>query len=683
MEEGEKKRYRGRLNMYVNWPLILSALVLCMTGVAFAFSCRAGLVSLVFAAVYIAAALSIRLLNKRVILNDMINFATRYGQVQKQLLKGLAVPYALLDESGRFIWCNAEFQELAGKAPVFGKSVTSVIPALTKGKLPEQDETASETFSLDDRDFRADMRKIPLKEITHDSLILSPGEFSGELITLFLFDETEICHYKRLNEQQRLVCGYIYMDNYDEAMENVEEVRRSLLSALIDRRIKKYFSMYDAVVRSFEKDKYYVTMKKEAFERMLANRCDILEDVKTVRVGNEMSVTLSMGFGLGTESLIEDAQYARNAIDLALGRGGDQMVVKTPEKTTYFGGKSQKVEKSTRVKARVKAHALREIIESKDRVFVMGHQITDIDTFGSAIGIYRATVQMEKKCHIVINDVTVSIRPFYEAFVNNQEYDPDMFVTNSEALQLADQNAALVVVDTNKPSLTECPDLLSRCKSIVVLDHHRQGSEIIENATLSYIEPYASSACEMVAEILQYISENIRIKGIEADSLYAGIVIDTNNFMTKAGVRTFEAAAFLRRNGADITRVRKLFRNEFEDFRARAETVKGAELFLGKYALSICPGYGLNSPTVVGAQAANELLNISAVRASFVLTEYQSRIYISARSIDEVNVQLVMERLGGGGHMNIAGAQLTDMTAAEAMDMLKNTLQNMEEEGQI
>ncbi len=397
-----------------------------------------------------------------------------------------------------------------------------------------------------------------------------------------------------------------------------------------------------------------------------------------------MSVTLSMGFGLETGSLAEDTAYAGSAIDLALGRGGDQAVVKTVSRTTYYGGKSLQMEKNTRVKARVKAQALREIIEQKERVFCMGHQITDIDTFGAAVGIYRVTRQLDKKCHIVINNVTQSIKPFIDAYSREADFDPDMFVTSAEALQLADSDSSvMVVVDTNKPSITECPELLRRIRSIVVLDHHRIGTETIDNATLSYIEPFASSACEMVAEILQYISDNIRIKGVEADSLYAGIMIDTNNFMTKAGVRTFEAAAFLRRSGADITRVRKLFRNDIDSFKARAEVVRNAELFHDRYAISICNGDGLVSPTVTGSQAANELLNINSVKASFVLTEYQNRIYISARSIDEINVQLVMEKLGGGGHMNIAGAQLTDMSPETAKQKLKDVIDEMEKEGEI
>lgn len=678
----KKTRYKGTLRLYITWPLILTLLLLAGAFGIYFINARAGYAAFGVTFIYAVIALSVRFYNRRSIANDLVNFATSFGQVQKGLLKGLALPYALLDENGRFVWCNSEFQALIGKELPFGKSITTFVPELTKDRLPMGEENVEMEFSVNGRDFRADIRRNSLDEMVRDSLITDDEGFTGSIITLFLFDETEINLLKKKNRDETIVAGYIYMDNYDEAMEDVEEVRRSLLVALIDRKIKKYFAEYDAVVKNLERDKYFVTMKRIAFDRLVENRFDILEDVKTVKVGNEMSVTLSMGFGLETGTLAEDNSYARSAIDLALGRGGDQAVVKTTNNTTYYGGKSMQMEKNTRVKARVKAQALREIIEQKERVFCMGHQITDIDTFGAAVGVFRVTKQLNKKCHIVINNVTQSIRPFVDACSKESDFDPDMFVTNSEALQLADPgNSVMVVVDTNKPSITECPELLKRIETIVVLDHHRIGTETIENATLSYIEPFASSACEMVAEILQYISDNIRIKSVEADSLYAGIMIDTNNFMTKAGVRTFEAAAFLRRCGADITRVRKLFRNDMGSFQARAEVVRNAELFHEKYAISICDGNGLESPTVVGSQAANELLNINSVKASFVLTDYQNRIYISARSIDEINVQIIMERLGGGGHINIAGAQLTDMSPESAKQKLMDIIDDMEKEG--
>lgn len=679
----KKLKVRGQLKVYIKWPLLLSILLIAVNAGMYAIRFQAGIVMSIFTAVYIIIAAMIYFYNKPMIVSDLVNFATQYGQVQRQLLKEFALPYALLDESGRFVWLNAEFTELLHKEKYYRKSITSVIPEITKDKLPEGEDEVNICFTYEDHDFRANMRKIPLDEMVNSSAIVDDNDFEGALISLFLFDETDLNHYICENREQRLVTGLIYLDNYDEALESVEDVRRSLLTALIDRKINKYFTSLDALVRKTEKDKYIVVMKRKSFVTLAENKFDILEDVKTVNIGNEMAVTLSIGFGLDTDSFLQDASYARSAIDLALGRGGDQAVVKSPERITYYGGKSQQVEKNTRVKARVKAHALKEIIESKDRIVVMGHSITDVDTFGAAVGIYRASTLFNKKCHIVINNITSAIKPLIEGFIDNPDYEEDIFVTNNEAVQMMDANTALVVVDTNRPSYTECSELLTLCKCIVVLDHHRQGTEKIENATLSYIEPYASSACEMVAEILQYISDNIKIKNIESDCLYAGIVIDTNNFMAKTGVRTFEAAAFLRRNGADVTRVRKLFRDDIADYKARAAAVHNAQLYMDAFAISVCPTDEIESPTVVGAQAANELLNINSVKASFILTEYQNKVYISARSIDEVNVQVIMECLGGGGHMNIAGAQLENCTVDEAITTLKEVLDKMQKEGDL
>lgn len=678
-----KMKVKGQLKSYIKWPILLSILLIAMDVGMFAIKLQAGIVMAIFTLVYIIISFIIYFSNKEAIIDDLVNFATQYGQVQKQILKDFAIPYALLDDSGRFVWQNEAFEKVFHKDKLFRKSVTSFIPEITKDRLPLEEDEASLCFCTESNDFRAEMRRISLTEMVRESLIADVDDFEGCLISLFLFDETLLNESIRENQEQKLVTGLIYLDNYDEALESVEDVRRSLLTALIDRKINKYFTSLDAIVRKTEKDKYFVVMKRKSFEQLAEHRFDILEEVKTVNIGNEMAVTLSIGFGLDTQSFMEDALYARNAIDLALGRGGDQAVVKSPDRITYYGGKSQQVEKNTRVKARVKAHALKEIIEGKDRLLVMGHQISDVDTFGAAVGIYRACSTLGKKCHIVINEITTAIRPLIEGFTDNPDYGDDLFVNNSEAIQIVNANTALVVVDTNRPGFTECPDLLNLCKTIVVLDHHRQGSERIENATLSYIEPYASSACEMVAEILQYIGDNIRIKNIESDCLYAGIMIDTNNFMAKTGVRTFEAAAFLRRNGADVTRVRKMFRNDIQDYKARAEAVRNAELYKGEYAISICPVEHLESPTIVGAQAANELLNINSVKASFIMTSYQGKIYISARSIDEINVQVIMERLGGGGHMNIAGAQLLNTTVEEAVRKVKEVLDAMTEEGAL
>ena len=554
---------------------------------------------------------------------------------------------------------------------------------MTSEKLPLPDEVRDLEIVYQEHSYRLNMKRVEIQELLDASGIVEADKDRSYLISMYLFDETELKRYIRQKDEEKLVTGLLYLDNYEEALESMEEVRSSLLIALIDRKINKYFASIDGVVKKLEKDKYFLVMRKKSLDILKEKKFSILEEVKTVNIGNEMAVTISIGIGMNADTYAHTSEYARIAMELALGRGGDQVVVKDGNNITYYGGKSQMMEKTTRVKARVKAHALKEFMSSKDKVVVMGHKITDVDTFGAAIGIYRAAKTLEKKAYIVINTPTSSIRPLMDGFLHSQEYDSRMFVNSHEAKEIVDDNTVVVVVDTNRPNYTECEELLSMTKTIVVLDHHRQGKDVIQNAVLSYIEPYASSACEMVAEILQYFADGIRIRNIEADSIYAGIMIDTNNFLTKTGVRTFEAAAFLRRCGADVTRVRKLFRENVEDYRAKGEAIRNAELFREHFAISVCPSEGLESPTVVGAQAANELLNVIGVRASFVLTDYRNTIYISARSIDEINVQVIMERLGGGGHLNIAGAQLEHYSIAEATDTLKRTLQKMLDEGDI
>ena len=385
----------------------------------------------------------------------------------------------------------------------------------------------------------------------------------------------------------------------------------------------------------------------------------------------------------GGKNTLAVSQYARVAIDLALARGGDQAVIKDCHGITYYGGKREMTAKNTRVKARVKAEALREYITVNDKIFVMGHTLTDVDSFGAAIGICRAANALGKKANVVINEVSASLRPLYNMYIDNPSYPDDLFLTSEQALNLADENSMVVVVDTNRPKMVECEELLYLAKTIVVLDHHRQSSEVISNAVLSYVEPYASSACEMVAEVLQYIADGIRMKSAEADAMYAGIVIDTNNFTNQTGVRTFEAAAFLRRNGADVTRVRKLFRDDMQDYKARAAAISSAEIYREAFSIGVCPSEGLPSPTIVCAQAANELLEIKGIKASVVMTEYHGLIYLSARSIDEVNVQVMMEKLGGGGHRTIAGAQLSGISMEEAKDRVKAVIDEMLQKGDI
>ncbi|MDD3206599.1 MAG: DHH family phosphoesterase [Lachnospiraceae bacterium] len=676
-------KLKGRMKIFLQVGLVLGIVLAIVDGCIFLIDIRAGLLLSAFVVFYFAIICALLFYNKPIIMNELISFATQYGQIQRRLLRDLELPHALLDDTGKVIWTNKAFEEVIHREKGYKKSITSLFPEIAKDRLPGELEDTEVQFDYETRNYHAKMKKISLREMVQNSDIIEATDYEGYLVALYLFDETALRFALQENDDQSLAVGLIYLDNYEEALDSVEEVRRSLLIALIDRKVNKYIASIDGIIKKIEKDKYLVVLRKKSLKQLQEVRFDLLEDVKTVNIGNEMSVTLSIGIGLDGLTYSQNYEFARTSIDLALGRGGDQAVVKTPDSLTYYGGKSQQVEKNTRVKARVKAHALREIISSKDKVIVMGHRLTDVDSFGAAVGVYCIARALERKAHIVINEASTSVKPLQELFLNHPDYDDDMFLNSQQAVEMAGNNTVLVVVDVNRPMITECPDLLRICKSIVVLDHHRQGSETIENATLSYVEPYASSACEMVAEILQYIGDGIKIKSNEADSLYSGIIIDTNNFVAKTGVRTFEAAAFLRRSGADVTRVRKLFREDAGEYKAKAEAVRHAEIYRGDYAISVCPSEDIESPTIIGAQAANELLDIKGIKASFVLTEYQNTIYVSARSIDEVNVQIIMERIGGGGHMNIAGAQMQDITVGQGIDMVKSTLDTMIEEGEI
>lgn len=678
--KNKNMRLKGQLRMYMQWPLIMTILLLAMNIWMYMTDQKAGLTMTVFVIIYVVIVGLLYFYNRSLILADLIQFSTQYKGIQNTLLKELTVPYAIILEDGHILWKNDRFSEIVDGREKF---IQKVIPELNKGIFPKDDETRSELeITYKERDYQVELRRISLEGFSESERMLQIPKEKEYFIALYMRDVTELNSYIRENEDQRLIAGLIYIDNYDEVMESVEEVRQSLLVALIDRKINKYINDVDGIVKKLENDKYFFVVKKESYRKFEADRFSLLEEVKQVNIGNARSATLSIGLGLNTATYALSYNYARMAIDLALARGGDQAVIKDCKGITYFGGKKEQTAKNTRVKARVKAEALREFIVAKDQVIVMGHKISDPDSFGACMGIYRAAVALEKKAHIVINDVSTSIKPLYDEIAQSSVYGKDIFLTSGEALDYISDSAMVVVVDTNKPQMTECPELLKRSKTIAVLDHHRQSSTVIDNAVLSYIEPYSSSTCEMVAEVLQYIVDDIKVPSIEADCLYAGIMIDTRNFMNRTGVRTFEAAAYLRRCGADITRVRKMFRDDMESYRAKAEAMRMAEVYREQYAIAECPS-AIASPTVLAAQTANELLDINGIKASFVLTVYDGRIFLSARSIDEVNVQIIAEKLGGGGHINSAGAQFEHTNVKEAIEALKVTIDQMIEEGDI
>lgn len=676
-------KLKGKLRIYLYMPLVLTLLLLAVNIVIYTQNTGLGMLFTGFTILYFFIMLFAYIRMKPHLASEMINFGTQYATVQKQLLDEFEVPYALLDYNAKFVWVNEQFAKITGKDKKYHKSITTILPTLTKEMLQRAEAVETIHVTLNERDYRVSMKRIYFDEMTQDSTMLSFDEKEQYLTAVYMFDETEWNQNLREKEEQKLVAGLVYIDNYDEALDSIEDVKRSLLVALIERKINKYFYEIDALVRKMEKDKYFVVFKKKYLKQLMDDRFSLIEDVKTIKVGNEMSVTLSIGIGADGTSYAQNYEYARTSIDLALGRGGDQVVLREGEDIFYYGGNTQQVERNTRVKARVKAHALREIIQSREHVVIMGHSISDVDSLGAAIGIYCAARELGKRAQIVLNEVTTSLAPLVECFSEEKGYPADLFIKNDEAILITDKNTLVVVVDVNRPSYTECPELLKRTDTICVFDHHRQGSEVIENPVLSYVEPYASSACEMIAEVLQYFAENIKLAPAEADCIYAGMLIDTNNFMTKTGVRTFEAAAYLRRAGAEMTRVRKLLRNDMKEYKARAEAVRHAEVYRNVFAISSCPSEHLESPTIVGAQAADEMLNIVGIKASFVLTEHNGKIYVSARSIDEVNVQLIMERLGGGGHLSVAGAQLKNCTMYQAKQKVQNTLDEMIKAGDI
>lgn len=675
-------KLKGKLKGYTQTPLVLTALFGAMDVWMYVLNIKAGVLGSVFVGIYFFVMLFVYWRNKPILMNELIDFATQYGTVQKRLLNEFEVPYAVMDATGKLLWMNRQFEALSEKNKGYHKSITTIFPQITRELMEKEDELEL-VVEREECVYRASVHKIHFTDILHESSSIELTEKVQYLQVIYLFDETQLTRYRIENQEMQMVPALVYIDNYGEVLDTVEEVKKSLLVALVDRKVTKFFASIDGLVKKTENDKYFVVFQHKYLEKMEEEKFSLLEDVKSIKVGNEMSVTLSMGIGYVGNDYTKNYEYSRMAIDLALGRGGDQVVVKTRDRISYFGGSNRQVDKSTRVKARVKALALREIMITRDKFFVMGHKIADIDSFGAAIGIYCAARQLGKKAQIVIDEVNTTLRPLKECFTPENGYPDDMFIPSQLALDEIDSHTALIVVDTNRPSYTECPNLLNRAKAIVVFDHHRQCEDVVKNAVLSYTEPYASSTCEMIAEVLQYFDEDIKLSTQEADAIYAGILIDTNNFVSKTGVRTFEAAAYLRRCGAEVTRVRKMLRNDMDAYKARAEAVRHAEVFHNMFAISVCPADNIESPTVACAQAANELLNIIGIKASFVLTEYHDRIYISARSIDEINVQLVMERLGGGGHMNSAGAQLTGCTLEDAKRTIENTLDEMIREGDI
>ena len=677
-------KLKGMLRLYLKWPLFLSILFIIMDIQLFVINRRIGVIGAVYCVIFILITLILNFFGKKGIRRDLVQFAENYGKMQMNMIKEMDIPYAVLSEEGQLLWGNDKFLQVIVNKKAARRSITNIFPEITQNILPKLPEPKEAHVQAGERYYRCVMNLIVdsgssvggEEELAFDQML-----DTKRIIAMCLYEETEVINLEKVREAENLVVGLLYIDNYDELIDSIDEVRQALTMALIDRKVNKYMQSIDAISKKLEKDKFFFAFKQKYLDGLMSSRLSILEEIRNINLGNDQSATISIGIGVGKGTYMERYEWARGAMDLALGRGGDQAVVKNGEKEQFFGGKRVQIERNTRVKARVKAHVLKELIEGKERVVVMGHSIGDVDSFGACVGIYRIAKTLNRKAHIVVDEVNSSVKPIMERFYS-KDYESDLLIDGEEAKELVDESTLLVIVDVNKGSYTECPDLIDMAQSVVVIDHHRQAGDAITKALLFYIEPYASSACEMVAEISQYIGNGLRLRPAEAEAMYAGIMIDTNYFTDKAGVRTFEAMAYLRRSGADVVRVRKLFREDINEYKIKAAAIQDTELYLGEYAIAESLAEGVESPTVLGAKIANSLLDINGVKASFVLTKYNGKIYISARSIDELNVQVMMERLGGGGHINMAGAQLKDMSMEEAKAIIRETIDNMITEGE-
>ncbi len=721
------------LAVYLRWPLILSGLLVLLDILLFVINPAAGAAMLIFVAIFVCFSLGLYVYSRRNIYAGLIDFAQGFESAETKLLNEMGTASAIVDKNGRVLWKNLAFD--AAFTDGDASSIQSIFPDISKDILVNLDEASLIHSNYGDRRYLIELRPSvlsgnsynydssyndmygsELREYAEDMRSNTDADNDGEesdivggdyyehdteavedpdiqddllaesdktVIFMTVTDETERIRYKKAYEESRPCEGLIYLDNYDEALASVEEVRRSLLTALVDRRISGYINSLNGIVKKLEKDKYFFFMKEKDIQRMVDDRFSILDEVKTINIGNDMDITLSIGVGKAGKDYNYNYESARAAIEFALGRGGDQAVLKDGENVIFFGGKTEAKEKHARVKARVKAQALRDLLNTCDKLIVMGHKNADVDSLGAAIGVWRIATTFGKKAWIVIGKPSRSLEPLYNRFKNNDAYPDDLFISGDEALELIDAQTVVAVVDVNRPSITEEPRLLKRAGNITVVDHHRKTTEAIDNAVLTYIEPYASSACEMITEIIQYIGMDVELTPLEADAMYGGITIDTQNFVNQTGVRTFEAAAFLKRAGANMTRVRKMFRDSYNDYMAKAEAIDKAEIYRDHFAFSECNAELADSPTVIGAQAANSLLEIDGIKAAIVLTPFNGQIYVSARSIDDVNVQVMMEKIGGGGHMSVAGAQLKDITIDEAKAKIKSVIDDMIEQGDI
>lgn len=593
-----------------------------------------------------------------------------FDSATKHAIFNMPFPLVLINQNGAITWYNTPFLEMIVEEDILNERIYELVPGLNVDDILDKDKENPLDIKYGDKYYKVYPNFVDTKK----------NNLKNKIIMLYWVDNTDYILLDELYKDEKTIVGLVYVDNYDEVKSTTPDINKPLVLAEIDKRVNSYFSNYNGIVRKYESDKYLIIMNNLGLEDVEAKKFDLLDQTRELSIGNTIPITLSIGICAVGDNLLEIYENAKAAIDIALGRGGDQAVLKTGNSFEFYGGKSKAMEKRNKVKARVIGYALRQLIDQSENVFVMGHKNPDMDSLGAGIGILRAIKNRNKQGYLVMSGENPSIRNILEKLRKEQPELLEHIVTPEKAEELANWNSLMILVDNHKPSFTEAPELLEVIDKVVVIDHHRRGAEFIKDPVLIYLEPYASSTAELVTEVLSYMSDNTNLTRFEAEALLAGITVDTKNFTFQTGVRTFEAASMLKRAGADTTIVKQLFRDDISTFVNKAEVTSTARIVFDNIAIGKLEKE-LDDSLLIAAQAANELLNINNVEASFVLTKIGSKIHISGRSIGNISVQIILEKLGGGGHLTSAGTQLSGVTIDEAEKQLISNIERYLKEG--
>lgn len=588
-----------------------------------------------------------------------------FDEITKNVVFQMPFPIVILEDGKTIKWHNSNFKELFEAKNLIGKSVNNFITDFSQIDFSKQ---STDPITVDIYDKVYEFYYSTIKR----------EKFDDELTFVYGIDNTSDENIKKIFKDRRLVVLTMYIDNFDDLRQSTKASDRSSLTGEIDRIIMNYFEKFGAMVRKYENDRYMVMIHYDDYKKIYDSKFKILDLVREVKKGNSIQPTLSVGVGLSGLKPIDIYEESRISIDIALSRGGDQVVIKEGDNYEYFGGKSKATEKISKVRSRVISQALKRMVETSSKVFVMGHNNPDMDSFGSALGIYEGIKSIGKECYFVLNEVNKPIENIYNRTVEDLEGFRENVVTEIKALELMDQGSLVIVTDNHRKNSTEAPSLIDRTEQIVIIDHHRRGNDYIRNATISYIEPYASSASELVTEILNYFDESFKARVPVAEALLAGLTVDTKNFVYQTGVRTFEAASILKRWGADSIIIKRMFKDDFEIVKYKSEVIADSTVVNDFIAIGHF-NREMDGSTLIASQAADDLLNIKGVKASFVLTRSNDKIHISGRSLGDISVQLILERIGGGGHLTSAATQL-DMSIEEAEIMLKKAIKEYLEE---